>query len=99
MIRTKEDFKEKYSRLSEEMFEREVGQLDNYDKAAVMAALITEQAKKLIREVDKDRASYYRYYTDQIWGDIDCYDLCVNVGRVGVEGAVQTIAGYAKAIS
>ena len=58
-----------------------------------------EQAKKLIREVDKDRASYYRYYTDQTWGDIDCYDLCVNVGRVGVEGAVQTIAGYAKAIS
>ena len=58
-----------------------------------------EQAKKLMKEVDKDRASYYRYYTDQSWGDIDCYDLCVNVGRVGVEGAVQTIAGYVKAIS
>ena len=57
-----------------------------------------DQARKLIREVDKDRASYYRYYTDQVWGDTDCYDLCVNVARVGVEGAVQTIAAYVGAM-
>ena len=60
--------------------------------------LTPEQAKKLIREVDKDRASYYRYYTDQTWGDSDCYDLCLNVGRVGIEGAAQAIEGYIKAI-
>ena len=30
--------------------------------------LTEEQARKLIKEVDKDRASYYKYYTDQIWG-------------------------------
>lgn len=57
-----------------------------------------DQAKKLVKEVDKDRASYYRYYTDQIWGDTDCYDLCVNVARIGVDGAVQTIASYAGAL-
>ena len=59
--------------------------------------LTPEQAKKLIREVDKDRSSYYRYYTDQTWGDSDCYDLCLNVGRVGVEGAAQVIEGFIKA--
>jgi len=62
MIRTKEDFKEKYSRLSEEMFEREVGQLDNYDKAAVMAALITEQAKKLREEQGKRSEGQKKVY-------------------------------------
>jgi cytidylate kinase len=59
--------------------------------------LSREQAKKLIKEVDKDRASYYRYYTDQIWGASDCYDLCLNVGRVGIEGAAEAIEAYINA--
>lgn len=56
-----------------------------------------DQAKKLIKEVDKDRASYYRYYTDQSWGESGCYDLCLNVGRVGVEGAAEIIEACIKA--
>ena len=60
--------------------------------------LTEEQAKKLIKTVDKDRGSYYRYYTDQTWGDINCYDLCINVAKVGVEGAVETITAYVKAM-
>ena len=59
--------------------------------------LTRDQAKKLIKEVDKDRASYYRYYTDQIWGASDCYDLCLNVGRVGVEGAAKVIEDFINA--
>ena len=51
MIRSKEDFKKEYSRIAEEMFEREVGQLDNNDKSAVLAALITEEAKKRREEL------------------------------------------------
>ena len=60
--------------------------------------LTRDQAKKLIKEVDKDRASYYRYYTDQSWGDSGCYDLCLNVGRVGIEGAAEAIEAYIKAV-
>jgi hypothetical protein len=60
--------------------------------------LSEEQAKKLVRQVDKDRASYYRYYTDQSWGDNEYYDLCLNVARVGTEGAVDTILSYLEAI-
>ncbi len=61
-------------------------------------SLSRDQAKKLIREVDKDRSSYYRYYTDQTWGDSGCYDLCLNVGRVGIEGAAEAIEAFVKAI-
>jgi cytidylate kinase len=60
--------------------------------------LTEDQAKKLVKTVDKDRGSYYRYYTDQSWGDVNCYDLCINVARVGVDGAVQTIESYIKAL-
>ena len=59
--------------------------------------LTRDQAKKLIKEVDKDRASYYRYYTDQIWGASDCYDLCLNVGRIGIEGAAKVIEDFINA--
>ena len=60
---------------------------------------ITEdQAKKLIKEVDKDRASYYRYYTDQLWGETENYDLCLNAARVSMEGAAQVIRGYIEAL-
>jgi cytidylate kinase len=51
-------------------------------------------AKKKIKEVDKDRSSYYRYYTDQVWGDVNNYDLCVNSSRIGVSGTVDVIKAY-----
>ena len=53
-----------------------------------------EQARKLIKEVDKDRASYYRYYTDQVWGEADNYDLCIDSSRIGIDGAVNIICAY-----
>ncbi len=56
--------------------------------------LTEDKAKKLIKEVDKDRASYYRYYTDQIWGDLDNYDLCVDSTRTGIEGTVAVIKAF-----
>ena len=55
-----------------------------------------DAAKKLIKEVDKDRASYYRYYTDQIWGEAGNYDLCIDSGRLGVEGTARVIKAFAE---
>ena len=59
--------------------------------------LSEDQAKKLIKEVDKDRSSYYRYYTDQIWGEAENYDLCIDSGRIGVQGVVDVIKAYIAA--
>lgn len=57
-----------------------------------------EQAKKLLKEVDKDRGSYYKYYTDQIWGEAENYDLCIDSSRIGVAGSVQVIKAYLEAL-
>ncbi len=57
-----------------------------------------DQARKLIREVDKDRSSYYKYYTDQIWGDSAAYDLCIDSGRIGVEGSARVIRCFLEAL-
>ena len=55
------------------------------------------EARKKIKEVDKDRSSFYRYYSDQTWGDAKNYDLCINSSKLGVEGTVQVILDYIKA--
>ena len=75
-----------------------MGDTDRRVKTAMERySLGEEQAKKLIRQVDKDRASFYRYYTDQIWGEAGNYDLCIDSARVGVEGAVRVIISCLKA--
>lgn len=54
-------------------------------------------AKKKIKEVDKDRSSFYKYYSDKGWGESANYDLCINSSRLGVDGTVAAIMGYIKA--
>ena len=55
------------------------------------------EARKKIKEVDKDRSSFYRYYSDKTWGDAQNYDMCINSSKIGVEGTVQVILDYIKA--
>ena len=54
------------------------------------------EARKKITAVDKDRSSFYRYYSDQTWGDAQNYDMCINSSKLGVEGTVQVILDYIK---
>ena len=51
-----------------------------------------DKAEERIRKADKQRASYYNYYATATWGDVDNYDLVVDTGVLGVEGAVELIA-------
>ena len=54
------------------------------------------KAKDMIQKTDKKRASYYNYYTNKEWGDAKGYDLCLNSGKLGVEGTVKAIMEYIK---
>jgi cytidylate kinase len=56
-----------------------------------------DQARKLMRQVDKDRSSYYKYYTDQIWGEAENYELCIDSSKIGVEGTVEVIKAFVAA--
>ena len=51
-----------------------------------------QKAEDAIKKADKQRASYYNYYSTNIWGDVNNYDLCVDTGTLGVDGAVELIA-------
>jgi cytidylate kinase len=44
-----------------------------------------------VKKIDKHRANYYRYYTDQQWGAASNYDLVVNTTYADISGAVAVI--------
>lgn len=54
------------------------------------------KAEEVIRKADKQRASYYNYYATATWGAVENYDLCVDTGTVGVDGAVETIIHFVE---
>ncbi|MDD4290756.1 MAG: cytidylate kinase-like family protein [Clostridia bacterium] len=50
--------------------------------------------EKEVKCVDKKREKFYEYYTDNKWGDCANYHLSIDVEKVGIDGAVDTIITY-----
>lgn len=58
--------------------------------------LTENKAKDLIIKNDKQRASYYNYYTSKKWGDTTSYDLMINTSKISVDDAVDLILDFRK---
>ena len=56
--------------------------------------LTDEKAKDMIIKKDKQRSSYYNYYSSKKWGQAESYDLCINSSVLGVDGTVNLIIQY-----
>lgn len=54
-------------------------------------SLTEPKAKEMINKKDKQRQSYYNYYSSKKWGHADSYDLCINSSLLGVDGTVKLI--------
>ena len=48
----------------------------------------------VISEKEKQRASYYNYYTGKRWGHAESYDLCVDTSLLGMERTRQLLRQY-----
>ncbi len=53
-----------------------------------------DQAKDMMNKKDKQRQSYYNYYSSKKWGRADSYDLCINSSKLGIDGTVKFIIQY-----
>ncbi len=53
-----------------------------------------EQAREMMNKKDKQRQSYYNYYSSKKWGRSDSYDLSINSSILGIEGTVKFITQY-----
>ena len=49
-----------------------------------------------VRDVDKQRKSYYAYYTGRTWGDPQNYDLMINTTNITTEQARDIILNYVE---
>lgn len=49
------------------------------------------KAREMCIKKDKQRQSYYNYYSSKKWGRADSYDLCMNSSVLGIDGTVQLI--------
>ncbi len=54
------------------------------------------KAKDMMVKKDKQRQSYYNYYSSKKWGRADTYDLTVNSGKLGIDGTVRLIMQYVE---
>lgn len=50
--------------------------------------------KAYIERIDKQRASFHKFYTDQEWGDARNYHLAINSGEVGIDACTQLISEF-----
>lgn len=50
-----------------------------------------DKAKDKIVRADKQRSSYYNYYTTKKWGAVGSYDICIDSSLLGVDGTVDFI--------
>ncbi len=53
-----------------------------------------DKARDMMNKKDKQRQSYYNYYSSKKWGRADSYDLCVNSAKLGIEGTVELIIQF-----
>jgi len=53
-----------------------------------------KDAREMIIKMDKQRQSYYNYYTSKKWGRADTYHLCINSSVLGIDGTVNLITQF-----
>lgn len=56
--------------------------------------LSEKEASEAISSVDKERAQFYRHYSDKRWGNASNYHLTVDSGRLGIENTVDLLVNY-----
>lgn len=58
-------------------------------------SLNDEKAEELIEKTDKQRASYYNYYSYNTWGAAATYHLCIDSSALGINETIKLIKQFA----
>ena len=55
-----------------------------------------DKALEMLLKKDKQRQSYYNYYSSKKWGRSDTYDLTINSSCLGIDGTVKLITQFVE---
>ncbi len=67
---------------------------DRIQRIMRLYGLSREKAKDQIVKTEKRRRTYYNYYTNNEWNRMENYNLCIDTGKIGVDGAVDVVCAY-----
>ncbi len=56
--------------------------------------LTESKAREMLLKKDKQRKSYYDYYSSKRWGHVDTYDISINSSVLGIDGTVKLLCQY-----
>ncbi len=65
-------------------------------RAVEVYGIEEKHAAEYVKRIDKQRTSYYNYYTDKRWGQPQNYELCVDSAALGIDGSVKLIEDFIK---
>ena len=66
------------------------------DRTYTVCGAKIEKNRKRLAKKDKQRKTYYKYYTDKNWGDFREYDVILDSGSLGEAMCVKTICQLAE---
>lgn len=69
---------------------------DRVKRVAKIQNLPADKAKDFIEKADKQRAGYYNYFSNKVWGAAESYDLCINSSALGIDESVAFIRQFAE---
>lgn len=73
------------------------GEFEFRRKRAIIEHNVKEEVSaSVVKKIDKERASYYKYYTDSYWGDAKNYHLCLDTSFMGIDEATRMIINFVE---
>jgi cytidylate kinase len=69
---------------------------DRIKRVAEVQNTSAEKARDFIEKADKQRAGYYNYFSNKVWGAAESYHLCVNSSVLGIDETVNLIRHFAE---
>lgn len=63
-------------------------------RAIEVYGIAEKHAEDYVKRIDKQRTSYYNYYTDKRWGMPWNYQLCIDSSALGIDGSVTLVKQF-----
>jgi len=65
-------------------------------KIAESNSIKEDKAKDEIIKMDKNRSSYYNYYSSKKWSNVESYNLSVDSGVIGIDNTIHLLEEFIK---
>ena len=65
-------------------------------RAVEVYGIAEKHAEDYVKRIDKQRISYYNYYTDKRWGQPQNYQICLDSSALGIDGTVDLLEKFSE---